>query len=89
LPQVWDVEKIHLPEEVQALPCFFIFEIKRDGQYKARLVDGGHRQRQGLDFEETYASVGSRRTMRMMMAIAIHEDLNLRQLDVRTAFLNG
>jgi hypothetical protein len=46
-----------------------LFETKRDGRYKAHLVAGGHRQRQGLDFEETYASVGSYRTMRMTMAI--------------------
>jgi hypothetical protein len=69
--------------------CFFIFETKRDGRYKARLVAGGHRQRQGLKFEETYASVGSYCTMRMMMAIAAHEHLELRRFDVHTAFLNG
>jgi hypothetical protein len=85
--KVW--EEVHLPKGKQALPSFFIFETQRDGRYKARLVAGGHRQRQGLDFEETYASVGSYRTMRMMMAIASHEDLELRQFDVRTAFLNG
>jgi hypothetical protein len=37
---VW--EQVHLPEEMQALPSFFIFEINRDGPYKARLVAGGH-----------------------------------------------
>jgi hypothetical protein len=84
---VW--EEVDLPEGKQALPSFFIFEVKRDGRYKARLVAGGHRQQQGLDFEETYASVGSYRTMRMMMAVAAHENLELRQFDVRTAFLNG
>jgi hypothetical protein len=82
-------EEVNLPEGKQALPSFFIFEVKRDGRYKARLVAGGHRQQQGLDFEETYASVGSYRTMRMMMAVAAHENLELRQFDVRTAFLNG
>jgi hypothetical protein len=85
--KVW--EEVHLPKGKQALPSFFIFETKRDGRYKAHLVAGGHRQRQGLDFEETYASVGSYRNMRIMMAIAAHEDLELRQFDVRTAFLNG
>jgi hypothetical protein len=33
--------------------------------------------------------VGSYRIMRMMMAVAAHEDLELQQFDVRTAFLNG
>jgi hypothetical protein len=84
---VW--EEVHLPEKKQALPSVLIFEIKRDGRYKARLVAGGHRQRLGLDFEETYASVGCYRTMRMMMAIAAHEDLELRQFDIRTTSLNA
>jgi hypothetical protein len=84
---VW--EEVHLPGETQALPSFFIFEMKRDGQYKARLVAGRHLQRQGLDFGETYASVGSYRTMHMMMALSAHEELELRQFDVRTAFLHG
>jgi hypothetical protein len=68
----------------QALPSFFIFETKRDDQYEARawwLVNTDmSRQRQGLDFEETYASVGSYRTMHMIMAIAAHDDQELRQL---------
>jgi hypothetical protein len=37
----------------------------------------GDRQRQGLNFEETYASGGSCLTMCMMMALAAHEDLEL------------
>jgi hypothetical protein len=37
----------------QAMPSFFIFEIKRDGRVKERLVAGKNRQRQGFDFEET------------------------------------
>jgi hypothetical protein len=84
---VW--EEVDLPEGKQALPSFFIFEVKRDGRYKACLVAGGHRQQQGLDFEQTYASVRSYRTMPMMMSVAAHENLELRQFDVRTAFLNG
>jgi hypothetical protein len=84
---VW--EDIHLREEKQALPSFFIFEVNRDDWYNARLVVNGHRQRQGLDFEETCAAVGSYRTMRTLMAIAVLVDLELRQFDVRTAFLNG
>jgi hypothetical protein len=84
---VW--EEAHLPEAKHTLPSFFIFEMKRDGRYKARLVAGRHRQRQGLNFEDTYASVGSCCTMRMMMAITARENLELWQFDVRTTFLNG
>jgi hypothetical protein len=84
---VW--EEVHLPQTKQALPSFFIFVTKGDLRYKVYLVAGGCQQWQGLEFEETKASVGSCRTMRMMMTIAAHEDLELWQFDVRTAFLNG
>lgn len=84
---VW--EQSELPPGKQALPSRVLFERKRDGRYKVRLVAGGHRQQHGLDFEGTYAPVCSYRTMRMVLAVAAHEDLELRQFDVRTAFLNG
>jgi hypothetical protein len=84
---VWS--ECELPAGKQALPTHFVFEVKRDGRYKARLVAGGHRQQHGLDFEETYAPVCSYRTMRMILATAAHEDLEMRQFDIRTAFLNG
>ena len=48
---VW--EECDLPRGKQALPSRFVLERKRDGRYKARLVAGGHRQRHGLDFEDT------------------------------------
>jgi hypothetical protein len=50
---VW--EHADLPPGKQALPSFFISDLKRDGRYKAQLVAGGHRQREGLDVEETFA----------------------------------
>ena len=58
-----------LPPGKQALPSRFIFERKRDGRYKARLVAGGHRQRHGLDYEDTYAPTCAYRTMRMLLAV--------------------
>ena len=84
---VW--EECDLPPGKQALPSRIILERKRNGRYKARLVAGGHRQQYGLDFEETYAPVCSYRTMRMVLATCAHEDLEMRQFDICTAFLNG
>jgi hypothetical protein len=66
-----------------------VYDRKRDGRYKARLVAGGHRQQPGIDFNETVAPVCSYRTVRMMLAVAAHEGLHLRQFDIKNAFLNG
>jgi hypothetical protein len=84
---VWS--ECQLPKGKQALPSRFVLERKRDGRYKARLVAGGHRQQYGLDYDETFAPVCSYRTMRMILATCAHEDLEMRQFDIRTAFLNG
>jgi hypothetical protein len=85
--QVW--EPCTLPQGKRALPTRFVLERKRDGRYKARLVAGGHRQQQGIDFQETFAHVCSYRTLRMLRAASAHEGLVLRQFDIRAAFLNG
>jgi hypothetical protein len=78
-----------LPEGRQPLPSHFVYFQKRDGQYKARLVAGGHKQQQGVDLDEMLAPVCSFRSERMTLAVAAHEGLELRQFDMKTAFFNG
>ena len=82
---VW--AQIDLPDGKQALLSHISLERKRDGRYKARLAAGGHKQQNGLDFQDIYAPVCSYRTMRMILATCAHEDLEMRQFDIRTAFL--
>jgi hypothetical protein len=78
-----------LPEGTQPLPSHFVYAQKQDGRYKARLVAGGHKQQQGVDYDETFAPVCSYHSVRMMLAVAAHEGLELRQFDIKAAFLHG
>jgi hypothetical protein len=78
-----------LPEGRQPLHSHFVYAQKRDGRYKAHLVAGGHKQQQGVHWDEMFAPVCLYRSVRMMLAVAAHEGLELMQFDIQTAFSNG
>jgi hypothetical protein len=70
----------------------YVRKLGPDGKvarYKARLVAHGFKQIPGVDFDETFAPVSRHPTIRTMLSHANHHDLEIRQLDVKTAFLNG
>ena len=49
----------------------------------------GYTQRPGLDYEETFSPVVRFESLRVVLALATHQDLKVHQMDVKTAFLNG
>ena len=57
--------------------------------YKARLVAKGYRQKQGVDYDETFSPVAMLKSIRILLAIATHYDYEIWKMDVKTAFLNG
>ncbi|RVX03812.1 Retrovirus-related Pol polyprotein from transposon TNT 1-94 [Vitis vinifera] len=89
---VWDL--VELPEGVKPIGCKWIFKTKRVSKgnivrYKARLVAKGFTQKEDIDYKETFSPVSSKDSFRIIMALVAHYDLELHQMDVKTAFLNG
>ena len=90
--QVWEL--VDLPKGRKAIGNKWVLKIKRkaDGtidKYKARLVVKGYTQRLILDYEETFSPVVRFTSIRLILAIVASMDLELHQMDVKTAFLNG
>nr|GEU67754.1 zinc finger, CCHC-type [Tanacetum cinerariifolium] len=75
------------------LGCKWIFKkkMKVDGtidKFKARLVIQGFRQKEGIDYFDTYALVARISKIRLLIALAATYNLVIHQMDVKTAFLN-
>jgi hypothetical protein len=90
--EVWDL--IELPASRKPVGCKWVLrkEYKVDGsldKYQARLVAKGFTQQPSLDFVDTYSPVAKFASVRIIMVVTARLDLELHQLDVKIAFLNG
>jgi hypothetical protein len=79
---------------MKVIPCKWVFSIKTNQngipvRFNARLVAGGHKQTEGIDYNETYAPVYRLATLRTMLAVAARRNWKVHQIDIKTAFLNG
>nr|GEX65330.1 hypothetical protein [Tanacetum cinerariifolium] len=56
---------------------------------KSRLMAKGYAQKEGVDFEESFAPVARLEAVRLFIAYAAHKSFTIYQMDVKTAFLYG
>src|SRR6266436_6182710 len=83
-----------LPEGRKAIGNQWVFTKKFDNQgklsrYKARLVAQGFSQIPGQDFEATFSPVMRMDSLQTLLAIAAVQDLEIGQMDIKGAYLNG
>ncbi|KAH9762947.1 hypothetical protein KPL70_001004 [Citrus sinensis] len=83
------------PQNKRLVSCKWTYKIKEGTvdveppRYKARLVAKGFTQKHGVDFNEVFSPVVKYSSIRILLAIAAYNDLELDQMDVKTAFLHG
>nr|GEY22767.1 retrovirus-related Pol polyprotein from transposon TNT 1-94 [Tanacetum cinerariifolium] len=56
---------------------------------KSRLVAKGYAQKEGINFEESFAPFARLEAVRLFIAYATHKSFTVYQMDVKTAFLYG
>ncbi|GKB13093.1 putative ribonuclease H-like domain-containing protein [Tanacetum coccineum] len=92
LQQVWIL--VDLPIGKRAIGTKWVFRNKKDERgivirNKARLVAQGHRQEEGIDYEEVFAPVARIEAIRLFLAYASFMGFLVYQMDVKSAFLYG
>jgi hypothetical protein len=85
----WEVTK--LPPGKKAIGCKWVFTVKYTptgliDRYKGRLVAQGFSQVPGDDFLETFSPTIRAESLRTLLAIGAAEDLEIRQVDVVSAY---
>nr|GEV69692.1 retrovirus-related Pol polyprotein from transposon TNT 1-94 [Tanacetum cinerariifolium] len=88
--EVWEL--VHRPDKVMVITLKWIYKVKLAElggilKNKARLVAHGYCQEEGIDFEESFATVVRLEAIRIFLAFAAH--MVIYQMNVKTAFLNG
>jgi hypothetical protein len=89
----WDFVK--LPERKRKIGCKWVFKKKeavsekRGEKFKAWLVTKGYSQQKVVDYEEIFFPVVKHTSIRTVLALVVHYDMALEQMDVKTAFLHG
>ncbi|GJT01438.1 putative ribonuclease H-like domain-containing protein [Tanacetum coccineum] len=92
LQQVWIL--VDLPHGAKVIGTKWVYRNKRDERgvvvrNKARLVAQGHRQEEGIDYDEVFAPVARIEAIRLFLAFASFMGFIVYQMDVKSAFLYG
>lgn len=90
--RTWNLVK--RPEKQKVIGCRWILTRKpgipgvEKPRFKSRLLAKGYSQKEGVDFGEIFSPVVKYVSIRVLLSMTVNYDLELEQLDVKTAFLH-
>ena len=79
--------KVVTPDGFQKIRVHFVYAVKHDGRFKARLVADGHLTKEPV--ESIYSGVVSLRSLRMVVFLSQLNDLEIWGADVGNAYLEA
>jgi len=90
--KVWKI--VRRPPMKNVIGSKWVLQAKEDefGEiqlYKARLVAQGFRQQAGIDYVETFSPVLHRKSIRILMALAVENWWTIQHVDLVSAYLNS
>ena len=89
--QTWEL--IELPVRKKVLHNKWVYKIKNEHddskRYKAKLVVKGFQQKKGINYSKIFSPVVKMSTIKLVLGMVAAENLHLKQLDVKMAFLRG
>ena len=71
------------------LNLLWVFKVKRDGTFKARLCVQGSRQQIGTDYDQSWSGTLRASSLRMLTALAARRRMLITRWDLTGAYLQG
>ncbi|GKF73969.1 putative ribonuclease H-like domain-containing protein [Tanacetum coccineum] len=92
IQKVWVL--VDLPYRKKVIGTKWVYQNKKDERgvvvrNKARLVAQGHRQEEGINYDEVFAPVARIEAIRIFLAFALYMGFIVYQIDMKSAFLYG
>nr|AAF65309.1 reverse transcriptase [Picea glauca] len=88
----WDIVELLARRKSVGRKWLFKKKFNVEGKvekYKARLVEKGYSQVEGIEFGEIFSPVAKLTSIRFLLSIVVAFDLEVEQMDVKTTFLHG
>src|SRR6266481_7592002 len=90
--ETWEL--VDEPGDTNIIGSRWVFRLKHDAggkitQHRARLVAQGYTQAFGIDYDNTFSPIVKLASLRIIAALAAHNDWSLQQMDINSTYFNA